>query len=155
MKRYRTILMATDFSKPADRAFAHALELAAACRARLRVVHVVAPYETAYFEHVGATDKRDAVAKLQARLAAHVKKLHGRSGVRCTAELAWGEPAETLASLAGRCDMIVMGARGLNPWMSLILGSVAEKVVRHARVPVLVVNSPAAADASRSVKRAA
>ena len=65
MKRYRTILMAIDFSKPADRAFAHALGLATACRARVRVVHVVAPYEAAYFEHVGATEMRGVEAKLQ------------------------------------------------------------------------------------------
>lgn len=158
MKRYRTILMAIDFSKPADRAFGHALDLATACGARLRVVHVVAPYEEAYFEHAGVTKTGSVEAKLRARVEGHVKKLLGRSRVRCTTELAWGEPAETLVSLAaeGPTDLIVVGARGLNQWESLILGNVAEKVARHATVPVLVVNPPRAKSRTvKPVKRAA
>jgi nucleotide-binding universal stress UspA family protein len=155
MKRYKTILSATDFSKPADGAFTHALGLATACGARLRVVHVVPPYEAVYFEHVGATEMRGGENQLKSRLRAHVKKLLGRSRLRCTTELAWGEPAETLVNLAakGPCDMLVMGARGLNPWQSLILGNVAERVVRHASVPTLVVNPSSAKGGARRPTR--
>lgn len=155
MKRYRTILVPTDLSAPADRAFAHALALAGACGARLRVVHVVPIFEGAFFEHVGAAEKdTGAEAKLLARLEARVRKLVGRSRVRYSVELAWGDPPETLVRMAGQCDMIVLGARGHNPWQSLLIGSVAERVARHAPVPVLIVNQPPARRRLRAVKRA-
>lgn len=147
MSRYRNILVPTDYSKSAQRAFAHARDLAAAFKARLRVVHVVAPFEPAYFDHVGAKGKAggrgEAEAKETARLEAHLRKLLGRSRVRATAELGWGNPAEIVLRLAGEgpCDLVVIGARGGNPWESLILGSVAERVVRHSPAPVLIVGT--------------
>jgi YjbE family integral membrane protein len=51
-----------------------------------------------------------------------------------------GDPATTIATLAGDldCDMIVMGTRGLAAAASALIGSVAQRTVEHASVPVLL-----------------
>lgn len=51
-----------------------------------------------------------------------------------------GDPAPTIAALAGQlgCDLIVMGTRGLGAGAAALMGSVAQRVVAHAAVPVLL-----------------
>jgi nucleotide-binding universal stress UspA family protein len=55
-------------------------------------------------------------------------------------ELPVGPPAETLERLSAEVDLIVLGARGLGPLKRLLLGSVSERVLRHAACPVLIVH---------------
>jgi nucleotide-binding universal stress UspA family protein len=57
-----------------------------------------------------------------------------------TRELPVGSPAETLERVATDVDLLVMGARGLGPLKRLLLGSVSERVLRHAACPVLIVH---------------
>jgi len=56
-------------------------------------------------------------------------------------ELLFGAPAESILKVAETrsCDLIVMGARGLGMLEMLLLGSQTQKVISHARCPVLVV----------------
>lgn len=55
-------------------------------------------------------------------------------------ELPLGAPAETLERLSTEVDLIVLGARGLGAVRRLLLGSVSERVLRHAACPVLIVH---------------
>jgi nucleotide-binding universal stress UspA family protein len=55
-----------------------------------------------------------------------------------------GPPAETLVRLSAEVDLIVVGARGLGALKRLLLGSVSERVLRHAACPVLIVHARAA-----------
>lgn len=52
-----------------------------------------------------------------------------------------GDPAEVIVRLAARlkCDLVAMGSHGWGALLSLVLGSVAVKVLSHSKVPVLVV----------------
>ena len=59
-----------------------------------------------------------------------------------TQELPVGPPAETLERVSSEVDLIVLGARGLGPVRRLLLGSVSERVLRHAACPVLIVHGP-------------
>ena len=63
------------------------------------------------------------------------------AGVPCEEHLLVGEPGEIIAEVAARegVDGIVMGTRGLGPVKSLVLGSVATKVIHLAAVPVTLV----------------
>jgi nucleotide-binding universal stress UspA family protein len=61
-----------------------------------------------------------------------------------THELPVGPPAETLVRLSAEVDLIVVGARGLGALKRLLLGSVSERVLRHAACPVLIVHARAA-----------
>lgn len=56
-------------------------------------------------------------------------------------ELIAGDPAESIIEVANvrRCDLIVMGSRGLGRLAGLVLGSTSQKVVSHAPCPVLIV----------------
>jgi nucleotide-binding universal stress UspA family protein len=55
-------------------------------------------------------------------------------------KLPLGSPAETLERLSSDVDLIVLGARGLGVVKRLLLGSVSERVLRHAACPVLIVH---------------
>ena len=63
------------------------------------------------------------------------------AGVACEEHLLVGEPGEIIAEVAARegVDGIVMGTRGLGPVKSLVLGSVATKVIHLAGTPVTLV----------------
>ena len=63
------------------------------------------------------------------------------AGIAYTLELAEGEIAETLVQYAERekCDMIVMGTRGMGTVMNLVLGSVTTKVIHLTNIPVTLV----------------
>jgi len=63
------------------------------------------------------------------------------AGIACEEHLLSGDPAEVIASVAASegVDGIVMGTRGMGPVKSLVLGSVATKVIHLADVPVTLV----------------
>ena len=56
-------------------------------------------------------------------------------------ELLFGPPAENILDVANRnkCELIIMGARGLSVLEGLLLGSQVHKVINHSKIPVLVV----------------
>lgn len=132
----RKILVAMDGSKPALRA----LEFAAAHHAApLLVLNVQPGMPSSRF-----VSKR-MIAEHQQRTAAEAlapaRKLIERRGLDAEVVAAIGDPAETLIRLAKkhRCSAIVMGSRGQGRVASLLLGSVASKVIQTADCPVTVV----------------
>src|SRR5262249_53361175 len=66
-------------------------------------------------------------------------------GVEIEHRLEDGEPVEQIirAAAQGQCDLIVMGTHGRTGFRRVLLGSVAEQVLRRAACPVLTVNTPA------------
>jgi len=68
------------------------------------------------------------------------------SGVTVTTEVSVGNPARTIAKIAAErgADLIVMGTRGRGGFAHLLLGSVAERVIRTAHCPVLTVREHSA-----------
>ena len=138
----RTILVATDFSSHAERAFDWALELAARLGARVRVLHAYPlpyvgvglniPLPAEYFDGLreGAQQHLDAWAE-KARA----------QGIEATTELLAEDPSTCIVESAHAhpTDLIVMGTRGLTGLGHVLLGSVADRTVRRAPCPVLVV----------------
>ncbi len=143
MGALRSILVPVDYAAGSRHALRRAAGVARSFGARLVVLHVVPPYEQAYFQHFGvAAMPGDGEEEERRRLAAFAKEgIDGRNGVPWEAELAWGEPAEQIVSAAARrgCDLIVIGAGRRSVWDRLRIGSVAKAVVRKAACPVLVV----------------
>jgi nucleotide-binding universal stress UspA family protein len=138
----RRILCATDFSPTGERAQRTAVALAGRLDAELHLVHVQVTIDDPHL----ATEHREEIQRLLAaadheKLTALESTPAGRDNrTRChvvpglhAAEAIIG----TCAELA--CDLIVMGTHGRRGLSHLLLGSVAERVVRTAPVPVLTV----------------
>jgi len=90
-------------------------------------------------EALGDMDRQaEAQARRTAEEATRQLAAAGRSA---TAEVRCGDAADQLIAVADsrNADLIVVGSRGLTAWSRLLLGSVARKIVLHARQSVLVV----------------
>lgn len=130
---YRKILLATDGSPSSKAAEQHAMALARLCKASvvaLSVLYSELSFEKSRFEAV--EEQRGKARELFSAL----KKEARKNRVKLATKLLEGPPWTKIADEAesGKCDLIVMGSRGKGA-----LGSVAEKVVRNASLPVLVV----------------
>jgi nucleotide-binding universal stress UspA family protein len=84
--------------------------------------------------------RRDAAARLDNAIAA----LPGGTGedVDVTRTVVEGPSAQVLLDASKRADMLVVGSRGRGGFAGLLLGSVSQQCVHHARVPVVVVPQP-------------
>jgi nucleotide-binding universal stress UspA family protein len=136
----RKILHPTDFSERSDHAFRLACALARDHNAPLIVLHVHSPV-VAYGDGLVGVMPPDFTGELQARLREidpHDPK------VVIERRLVEGEPAAEIQRVAREsgCDLIVMGTHGWTGLRRLLMGSVAEDVVRKASCPVLTVKAP-------------
>jgi nucleotide-binding universal stress UspA family protein len=147
MLAIRTILHPTDFSERAGYAFEVAHALARDYNARLIVLHVAQPPAgIATDSATSAFSRREYDEALEEKL----RWLRGADpGIQFEARLREGNPAEVILDtiLGCHCDVVVMGTHGRTGVGRLLMGSVAEAVLRTAPCPVLVVKMPFAAGA--------
>ncbi len=144
---FKRILVPHDFSEPASHALRMAADLAARHGGQLLVLHVLAPFYTGVGfpsrEEIAWVPPPELLASLRKRLEALVAKQVGGRGappVRC--RVVMGDPLQSIVEACRRADSIVMSTTGRTGLAHLLVGSVAEKVVRHAPVPVLTVRAP-------------
>lgn len=137
------ILVATDFSETAAAALDWAAALAAQQGARLELVHAITLPPTLP-EMVPQTGPDFA---LELQKAARLKLDEAAAGVRDQVPeldtlLSPGTPSRVILDRAEECnaELIVVGTRGLSGLRHILLGSTAERVVQHARCPVLCVH---------------
>lgn len=138
------ILVPTDFSAPSDAALAHARKLAAGFGASLHLLHVLDDQSAggAFGSEFYLADPPDVHAarlkNAQQRLAYRVTS-HDPSGAYATTEVTVGKSAQTIVDYAadGDFDAIVMGTHGRGGMAHLLVGSVAESVIRRAPCPVM------------------
>jgi nucleotide-binding universal stress UspA family protein len=144
----KTILHPTDFSKPSEYALRFACALARDYQARLLILHVVEP--PVYYGELGMTVPLpgDFHESLHKRLA-HLVPDDSRIPVETV--LIEGSAAKEILHVAGEqnCDLIVMGTHGRTGLSRVLLGSVAEQVTRHSRLPVLTLKTPTLLDADK------
>ena len=149
MPKVTRILVPTDFSAASDAALDFARELATQFGASIDLLHVFDdPFTSGAFVGDGTvmmpvelrqTMENRARDLLTPRHEAHVASLPGSSKA-----LLMGSPAKSIVEHATEthADLIVMGTHGRGGLGHLLLGSVAERVVRTARCPVLTVPDP-------------
>ena len=147
MSTAKEILVPVDGSKNSLRAVRYALGLAGALGARIRLFYVF-PVSSVEIIGMAGMSRDDIEHAAQAAAQRVFDKLHaevdseiGETGVKLVDETSIGDPAEEII----RCTeddhdlLVVLGRRGLSRIQSLLLGSVSEKVVRHAHSPVTIV----------------
>jgi nucleotide-binding universal stress UspA family protein len=140
----KKIVCPTDFSEPSFEALQAAVELARHFSAELIVIHVVQPIPLVAAEHMGPAVfnvgayqeemERSARQNLNEQLAKRIPE-----GLAVRPLVVMGDPADQIVQAAAdeSADLIVIATRGQTGFKRLVFGSVAEKVVRLAGVPVL------------------
>lgn len=143
MSLAKEILVPVDGSENSLRAVRYALELAGAVGARIRLFYVF-PVSSVEIIGMAGMSRDDIEHAAQAAAQRVFDKLHAEIGdteVKLVDETSIGDPAEEII----RCTeddhelLVMLGRRGLSRIQSLLLGSVSEKVVRHAHSPITIV----------------
>lgn len=133
-----TILVATDFSDGSDEALQRAITLAKRWGASLELLHVIElGVEDPFGGHIYGSDHQSAVDRMLTRLVGQVVA----RGVACTAKIVEGNAVTEITDRARKigAEIIVVGTHGRTGLAHIVMGSVAERVVRHAACPVLTV----------------
>lgn len=143
------VLVATDFSEPSDSALGYGRELARNFGASLILVHVVEDLVTrAYGLDGGVFTDAEMQRAVEAACQTRLEKLIGdedREALHAEAVVVRSNtPAAAIVDYARqrKADIIVMGTHGRGGMAHLLMGSVAERVVRTAPCPVLTVRCP-------------
>ncbi len=145
--KMETIVCAVDFSEPSDHALEYALMMGSSFGARLVLLHVIeVPFLPSY-SMGGVPDldlpleqlEESARERMEEVLSDCREQYDGVEG-----EVVAGSPFVEIINYAreAKADMIVMGTHGRSGLKHLLIGSVAEKVVRKAPCPVLTVKHP-------------
>ncbi len=151
---YRRVLVPLDGSALAERALAHA-ERIAAQGGEIVLFQVLEPEavmpplgvsEVASVREAERVAREMREASIRARQVAErymegVKRVVRRADLTVTLRVAEGQPADRIVEAADDADVVAMSTHGRTGLAHLLMGSVAEKVVRHAPVPVLVVGA--------------
>lgn len=134
--KLKRILVPVDFSTCSNKALQYALPFARQFKADVVLLHVVVPHPAV--PELGPVDM-EAMSDGRAELDTLTEKVRARN--RCTALLRVGDPAREIVEAAREsgADLIILSTHGRTGLAHVLLGSTAERVVRHARCPVLVV----------------
>ena len=126
---YKKILLATDGSEQNKKAVTHAIEQAKISGAELHAVYVL-DTKTDY----------EPKSYLSTDLS-NVENIAKKEGIDVKKWIVKGHPAEEILKLAKEkaADLIVMGSLGRSGIEKILLGSVADKVIRNSSIPVLIV----------------
>lgn len=141
---YKKILIATDGSQNSVQAINAGMEIARLSEGKAYAMHVV---DTSGYPPEREDQKWTKLMEEQFKtfgleMTATVEEAAKAAGVKVEFITLRGHPAEKILDFAEKnaVDMIVVGSLGKNDVERFLLGSVSEKVVRNAKVPVLVVH---------------
>jgi nucleotide-binding universal stress UspA family protein len=144
MNHYHHLLVAIDFSNPSLSALDTALELAAKLDARLTIVHTVVKIAegvtmeggAGYDVELHARQSREAREKIE-----QILREKNSLGVKTEILVESGRPQSQINAIAEKvgADMLILGTHGRKGVNKLLLGSVAEAVLRDSNVPFLCV----------------
>ena len=141
--KLRKILVPVDFSTPSQKAIRYARPFAEQFGASLMLLHVIEPIvypvEFGYLPVEPQEAEEQRLAEFQRRLKQLGAELGATVPVQTQVRIgrAWKEVVD--AAKAQSTDLIVVATHGYTGLQHALLGSVAEKIVRHAPCPVLVV----------------
>jgi universal stress protein A len=137
----KTVLVATDFSEGSDEALVRAIEIAIPSKAPVEILHVIElaeefPFGSTYFD----ADYGALYASVDRELGNRADRVR-RAGLACETKIVSGIASSEITNRGRDIDanLIVVGTHGRTGLAHVVMGSVAERVVRHAVSPVLTV----------------
>jgi nucleotide-binding universal stress UspA family protein len=137
--QFKKILVGFDGSAQSEKATESALALAQSLDSSLLLFAVARPPEPATMVELDAMldDAREHFEEQFKKIIQRAKDL----GVEMQTDIAVGHPVEQIVHRAetDHVDLIVLGRRGKSRWEKMLVGSTAEKVLRYAHCPVMVV----------------
>ncbi len=136
----RRILVPTDFSECSRAGFDYGLQLARDFKAELRLVHVINPHAYPFGDKYAALDPAQLVRDVVNAAQKQMRSMAAKAKVRYSARVIQGSPAIQICNAANEdVDLIVISTHGRTGFEHVLIGSVTERVVRHAHCPVLVI----------------
>ncbi|MFQ1694336.1 universal stress protein [Aeromonas veronii] len=141
MPSIKTLLCPVDFSQMSRAVLDYAVFMAQSHQAQLKLIHVVDQlhgfdsYKILHMTAIEITHEMERQARTQ------LKELVAALPIPATFDIRFGRAADEIVIQAkeDEVELIVMGSHGRSGISHLLVGSVAESVVRHAPCPVLVV----------------
>ncbi len=145
-REFKTILCPTDFSEDSYQALEYGARFARTSEGLLLLAHIIHVPSGELYQSVRPTlNFEDATARARALLE-DIRQKRASAYGKCELIVEIGDPYEQLIAIARRrnADLIVTATHGRSGLRHLVMGSVAEKVIRHAPCPVLVIRGGAA-----------
>lgn len=139
---FQHILLATDGSPHADRAAERALYLAKTLPdCRVTMIHVTSKMPPRHKLLQANFDVLSLLEEDAHEAIAQTERKFQEEGVSYQLEVAWGEPGVEILNQAdsSNVDVIIIGSRGLGRITEVLMGSVSQYVLHHAKCPVMVV----------------
>jgi len=134
------ILVPTDFSECSRAGFEYGVQLARDFKAELRLVHVINPHAYPFGDKYAALDAARLMDEAAQAAQKQMRRIAAKSGVRYSSEVRRGSSAIEICKAANEdADIIVTSTHGRTGLGHVLIGSTAERVVRYARCPVLVI----------------
>jgi nucleotide-binding universal stress UspA family protein len=144
--RFRRILVPHDFSETATHALGVAADLAERHGGRITALHVLTPFYSGpgypTQDEIAWTAPDEMARERERRLGDLVRDALGARARLVACRAVVGEAVPAILDAARDADLIVIATIGRTGLARFLIGSVAEKVVRHAEVPVLTVRAP-------------
>ena len=158
----QTILVPFDFSEEAENAFNFAQQLASKTGGKLKLVHIVEMPTTQSFSTMGEMNLDSAqlnqvymieLVEKRKRQLQEIEELHQNKPYQFKTKIAFGNPYAGISTEITdiKADLVIMGSKGSSGLEELLIGSNTEKVVRHAKCPVITVKQPIHADQIKKI----
>jgi nucleotide-binding universal stress UspA family protein len=139
---FKKILIPTDGSEYTKAAIEKGIHLAKLCDAKVTAIYVVDQTSFINFPMDSTIVNVYSLLEKEGNDALDYIKEKGQElGVEVTTKMEEGSPVKKIVEASKDHDIVVMGTLGRTGMSKLLLGSVAERVVRHAYCPVLVVRA--------------
>lgn len=145
----RKILVPTDFSEYSDKALAQAVDIARKYNSKIYLLHVIdqgvqqCVVDYCLADEVVKQIEKEGFNTAQEKLKKELSKLSGMKGLDVEYDVKQGVPYDVILKEQREkgIDLIVIASHGKTGLMKYFMGSVAERVLRDAKSPVLLVRS--------------
>ena len=144
----KKILVPTDFSKFSDEALKQAYDIAKQYKAKIYLLHVIEVVQTCTVDYclddqtIKALDEK-SLEFSENMMKKQIKKVFKSKDVEVISDVKKGTPYEEILKeqQSKKMDLIVIASHGRTGLLSHLIGSVAEKVARGAKCPVMLVRN--------------